>query len=233
MPALQKARKEAMKASCMGRLKQHGLAINMYSNNYDGFMPLGYTANDFITSEWGRSDWEPPMSWGEYLMSSGYLEPDMTESPGPNSKGDFGSDNILACPAYQRFSGGANRWSFYGINMYLAGWTFGDSWENDPKALFRVKSPSRTIMVTERAGANETTETWRTPLSSYRAGMPVTRRHSGRANILYVDGHVSTSSDGVPWSLMRVDQDYQGKSGELGFDETHPNQLSPVIWKGE
>ncbi|MFH1905164.1 MAG: type II secretion system protein [bacterium] len=39
LPALQKAREMARQAVCIGKLKQLGFAINMYTNDWDGYIP--------------------------------------------------------------------------------------------------------------------------------------------------------------------------------------------------
>jgi prepilin-type N-terminal cleavage/methylation domain-containing protein len=39
LPALNKARKQAYKASCMSNIKQIGTAIALYSGDYDGYIP--------------------------------------------------------------------------------------------------------------------------------------------------------------------------------------------------
>jgi len=39
LPALENARVRAMKATCMNNLKQIGIALHMYANDYDGWLP--------------------------------------------------------------------------------------------------------------------------------------------------------------------------------------------------
>ena len=50
LPALSKAREEARRINCAGNLKQIGLALLMYSGEYDGFFPNAATnGTDFQT----------------------------------------------------------------------------------------------------------------------------------------------------------------------------------------
>jgi prepilin-type N-terminal cleavage/methylation domain-containing protein len=48
MPALENARKQAQRASCMSNLKQIGLGLEMYGQNYDGWYPKGKWGASFL-----------------------------------------------------------------------------------------------------------------------------------------------------------------------------------------
>jgi prepilin-type N-terminal cleavage/methylation domain-containing protein/prepilin-type processing-associated H-X9-DG protein len=49
MPALSKAREKARQAACMNNLKQWGLAFMMYAQDYNEYLPIGYTGTAYWT----------------------------------------------------------------------------------------------------------------------------------------------------------------------------------------
>jgi prepilin-type processing-associated H-X9-DG protein/prepilin-type N-terminal cleavage/methylation domain-containing protein len=229
MPALQKAREEAMKVSCLNKMKQLGLAIHMYSDAFDGYAPPAF----YFTA----GQWTIICTWDEYLMYTGYLE-DMDEDPAPgfgniyyNNKGRLGANSILACPSYPEFAGGspgeAGRWGHYGENIYVGGRVYpGPDWEPwaGPLPLFKVKKPSECVLLAERAGKNEYPQAG----SVFESGGDgdglgwsdtlISQRHGGGSNVLYCDGHASYM-DNARYELMHQSKSFGGISGKLNDDE--------------
>ncbi|MCD6408310.1 DUF1559 domain-containing protein [bacterium] len=52
LPALSRARENARRAVCMNNLKQIGIAIAMYTNDYDGDVPLGCLSTTNVNGKW-------------------------------------------------------------------------------------------------------------------------------------------------------------------------------------
>ena len=125
LPALSQAREKARRASCMNNLKQIGLAMLMYSNDYDGYIPgfidnpghMGLL-NTYITGVSTNSKlWLCPSDW-------------QTRVYGPN-------------PPWGRTS--------YGITVCLSPWGLGGPAALEYAKLDRLTSPSTTLYIAEHS----------------------------------------------------------------------------------
>jgi prepilin-type N-terminal cleavage/methylation domain-containing protein/prepilin-type processing-associated H-X9-DG protein len=82
LPALSAAKENAQKAVCIGNLKQIGIAISMYVNDYDGYLPSARLSTPINASVSG----EPP--YDTSFWPSGY--------PGINpGAGNYGGNSFL------------------------------------------------------------------------------------------------------------------------------------------
>jgi prepilin-type N-terminal cleavage/methylation domain-containing protein len=70
LPALSKAREKARQAVCMSNLKQIGLAILMYANDYDGYLPARMTG--MVSTFWVKDN-EP--TYLGLVIKGGYIKP--------------------------------------------------------------------------------------------------------------------------------------------------------------
>ncbi len=52
LPALHRARDQALRAACAGSLRQVGAAVAMYASDYDGWIPRGVDANNLFQITW-------------------------------------------------------------------------------------------------------------------------------------------------------------------------------------
>jgi prepilin-type N-terminal cleavage/methylation domain-containing protein/prepilin-type processing-associated H-X9-DG protein len=86
LPALSKARAKAKTALCVSNLKQIGVAIGMYADDYNDHLPTGYSAA-------GDSDWS--------LFIQPYLSKGATNynTTSVNGVVDAGVSKTLICPA--------------------------------------------------------------------------------------------------------------------------------------
>ena len=77
LPALSKARERARQAVCMNNLKQIGLALFMYSDDYDGFLPPGSWWFAYLVPKYSSQQkiFKCPSdriwSWGVHQLSYG------------------------------------------------------------------------------------------------------------------------------------------------------------------
>ena len=69
LPALSKAREKARQAVCLSNLRQLGLALMMYTDNYDGWI-MPFNAE-------GGYGYHPNNFWVELLTAEGYLLPQL------------------------------------------------------------------------------------------------------------------------------------------------------------
>lgn len=222
LPALSKAREKARQAACMNNLKQIGVALLMYVDDYEGCLPIGICMPTSSTYPY-------PAFWDEYLIYCGYLGEGIRkvgQLPNPKTK------KLFICPT-TRGELMQGRWASYGIN-YKAGfstnggktWTWG--WA--PKKFSTVKKPSRWIMVAERRLKSEGITTEQAPGLVYwgsAVDIVISNRHNqGQgSNVLYGDGHVSYVIDAT-YTLMLNSQSWKGKPGKMSSAETQ------VAWEG-
>ncbi|MCM8772606.1 MAG: DUF1559 domain-containing protein [Candidatus Omnitrophica bacterium] len=146
LPVLSRTRERARQTSCLNNLKQIGLSILMYVQDYDDYFP----DNCLTLSGWGG----PPApnagpnntypTWSARLYYNGYVK---------NVK-------MFICPSYiEKRRGVSNEWLYgkyvgardYAINAYLSTWGLGSK-----KKLSLVKNPSRTILLAETGRADIT-----------------------------------------------------------------------------
>jgi prepilin-type N-terminal cleavage/methylation domain-containing protein/prepilin-type processing-associated H-X9-DG protein len=204
-PVFAKARSRARQASCLSNIKQLGLAVLMYADDYDEtFPPFGYQVNvpgeGIIWQYWfGREHG----SWPNYTynLKEGILQPYTV-----NTKVDRCPDFMPTHPIYGDGLG-------YGYNREVAGDAFGSF---PPCTLVQMDNPSDTILFADsglhydpagwppRINLRETWEsTMIVPPSTVKAwyGSIDFRfhdpRHQGQCNVVFADGHAKLTPCGV------------------------------------
>lgn len=191
LPALNKAREKGKAISCTNNLKQIGLSMLLYGDDYDGWMaPMNATS---IMK--GK-----PGIWVHFLVPA-YLAAKFSDD----------GEDIISCPtlmcpsAYLPDSGGDGRFLSYAMGQRYGHTTNGKLY---PWRKFnRFTKPSATIYIADGkvlasrpwnarhlwwdggSGLNDWNFDWTTDPS---ASPNPTDRHSGKVNALFVDGHVDS-----------------------------------------
>lgn len=198
-PVFSKVRENARRASCQSNLKQMGLAIIQYQQDYDELFPLGLDYNAHIC--WQERIYPFTKSMGVYKC------PDFNAPSAPSglitqSGGEFGVKmpvSYAACCTLPPFVGGnfAGQ-STSGVPMPSVGDGFGD---NKPTLLSDVEYPATSILVTDLITANNNSGgVWFVDTQI--------QNHGGRGNFLFCDGHVKTMkpiATVLPTNLWNVD----------------------------
>ncbi len=216
MPALNRARNQARRVGCANNLKQMGLSLHMYGNDYNGQLPLN--ANP------GYWWWDIAYSTTDYIIATGgdrhtfYCPSDKSKNGDMAIVWQFGNDPPIGARIEDVQERTTNRDSIYRVTSYFwimdaknrprdedpmgmpAGWKW-------PRTL-NVKNPGGTELVLDATlsmGIDPQTTTF-TEITL--GGMWGRHRifdrtnHVGRgdkpegANILYVDGHQDSRNFG-------------------------------------
>lgn len=234
-PVLASARESGRRASCQNNLKQLGLALMQYCQDYRGKVPPVNSPSDSATP--GISSWV------------GFLQPYVK------------SYQIMRCPSqkedpYGTWSGAGNvlfqeRWPSYGFNYHFLNpnncqsTADGTDWVFTPLSLVRVRQPAETVAFAEaKIVGNDADGYYR----SYRMAAPGTvgagqcgyddggwgtgsarddpaegqntstgsfaPRHLGGGNVAFVDGHVKWMTPGrlavgTNWAVGMANSDVQ------------------------
>jgi prepilin-type N-terminal cleavage/methylation domain-containing protein/prepilin-type processing-associated H-X9-DG protein len=178
-PVFARARENARKASCQSNLKQLGLTINMYAQDYDQFMPISGAA-----------------AGGDVV---GLLEPYTSQRAGAG---------IWQCPSHGELTNLASWTTSYGYNwQYLLqqgtdtyphnGWNGLDS---PGLSVSQLARPTETLCFMDQRAIVQSSlnsyvvrpndpELASNPNSLNGQGIP-DFRHNGMGNVLFCDGHV-------------------------------------------
>ena len=225
LPALTAARRTAKTMACTSNLRQIGLALQMYANDHDDFLPYAY---DDRAANWYDGYWQRKLS--PYLLSrtSGQTaNPFLCPADGPDGAGGFPVWKID--PIFEQESEPGEIESSYGVNLYMffrdadnngvhdqVGWmlanpAFGSHFYK-PQRFASMKRPTETMLLMDNRHdyyfthmlpntVDQTTEGW---------GLVDWVRHGGGepalTNTLYADGHANS---------------IQFRKGIVGWNETY------------
>ena len=191
-PVFARARENARRASCQSNLKQIGLGIMQYTQDYDEKYPARYTDNE--TNSWRRISFPYVKSTQVYSCPSNVRNGDFSRDSDPTAMAAIGLPaGAPRFPVSYAMSGADNVGSY--------GTTIGrrDSATNMPAAasLSAVGDVARTIMIGEQDYYDFSELI---PYNGFRG-------HLGTCNFLFADGHVKalkpikTISDTNYWSI--------------------------------
>ncbi|MBN1446208.1 MAG: prepilin-type N-terminal cleavage/methylation domain-containing protein [Candidatus Omnitrophica bacterium] len=215
LPALSKARERARQAVCMNNLKQLGLVVLMYMEDYQGYP---WTSQMYVGST----------VYGWYSWLGWYAPAEVRSYVGAEGYGTRYA--IMYCPSMGRTYGGV---AWYGMNHLAYPYTrYGQKasrcqWSSK-HALFMDTRPNY-----ERGATNDAASLYRAyPTGSTNEYWKAVSdfRHTGRCNVLFLDGHVASLSAGnipndYPNALWRAYYTSFWNSSANQYDSYYPGQL--------
>jgi prepilin-type N-terminal cleavage/methylation domain-containing protein/prepilin-type processing-associated H-X9-DG protein len=164
LPALQTARERARQASCINNLKEMGIAMAMYMQEYDEYFP-----RDFYPK------------WFEVLYD--YAE-NISVLECPSWKGWDGFRTVTTDIFVQSSK---KDWLPYGYNYeYLGRYHKTTPASNYFIKLSQIKNPASMIMIADSDEHGDGNRDDIITRQVYKVG----QRHNGGSNVLFVDGHV-------------------------------------------
>ena len=183
LPALDSARTKARQAVCINNLKQIGLAVNMYLNDYNEYF---WNPTEWgLTSTMGTRRATTPL---RILLELGYAQGYMNYNGIADTSVLISSGGIVACPDTKQ-----PRVTYYicdyGYNYYLG--------QSPYYRLSRIKNPSKTMLFCESPYAyrHVPADIWAStfnPNPGYAYGRHMNWRF---LNTLFVDGSVRSLNE--------------------------------------
>ena len=185
LPALNSARERGRQASCINNLKQCGVMVAAYADDFGGFF-VSYTLKDAASRRWDQETLE-------YLRT--YLSVQPGFNPTYASAADYGKYNSLAgsldCPS----ANNDKTWSLdYGLNGFLyraannmPGWG-SDTTTKGYYIISKISAPSDAFVFADSL-------TYCIQQKEGTASVnPFSYCHSSKANMVFADGHVESAS---------------------------------------
>lgn len=164
----------ANSAKCLGQLRQWGSALQNYVQDSGGFLPR---RGQGVQPVWVV---DRPEDWFNSLAP--YLEmPPYSDLYAANKAPGPGARSIFVCPS-AKVTNPYRHFITYGMNMYLSRWD-----ASEATRVAAIPSPSTLAFMADSPGGYAST----VPAS---AAYSVAPRHSGWANVVFVDGHAASFS---------------------------------------
>ena len=185
LPALNSAREKARSMQCLSNLKQIGSFLQIYSMDFDGYIPTKTTETpaEFLNGSRAYDFWPD-------LLYRHCVRPDSKTGAWFGYNTDLRAKGVFGCPGENTNIGTNNvEYSNYGMNIFMYDSTKGYiQYKTD-----QFKQPSKQMEVADCCRGDATNGNRAVYLDN-----PVTRlgmRHNGMgANLLFVDGHAEFKS---------------------------------------
>ena len=192
MPALSQARERGKAADCLSNIKQLGVANTLYADFNDGFFIYGanWATNEFWCGKGtnGFRDIKPEGGLNKYMGNNSKLRRCGAAKYNPEAYTNTGT-------------GG------YGYSTSISTYRTNPDYTTSPAKAVRIEKPGSTIMFADHSGigqdnnfeeqidlyppcyleADEIQSGWGKPSPTMHF------RHSGRTNVLWVDGHANAN----------------------------------------
>ncbi|HOV21050.1 MAG TPA: DUF1559 domain-containing protein [bacterium] len=175
LPALSQAREKARQSVCMNNLKQLGLAIQMYVQDNDGWLP-----NMYDGTYW-------PTKLSMYIGGATFTF--VPWNPGWSAGTPKRVKDVFICPSgIKELHWGINYAYNKTIGDYTPRWGYPTVSYCDPEKLDRIKNPTRVFLVIDQRtkSCSEIGNDWNAGYVDYR--------HNDGANVLWADSHVNWAS---------------------------------------
>jgi prepilin-type N-terminal cleavage/methylation domain-containing protein/prepilin-type processing-associated H-X9-DG protein len=204
-PVFAQAREKARSAACLSNLKQIGLALGMYVQDYDEGFPMGH----YPLATGGLITWRQLL---EPYVKAGVAQVETNATAAqnksvwvcPNYGGPYpsltGVAKFAAAPqSYKNL--GSQPMRSYGANGYLVKDDFYFSTGEAPAKLAEITLPANIVFVAETGGSardevygrDDKNKDWNVPEVAGRV------RHSGGGNFVLADGHAKWFKGPDPW----------------------------------
>ena len=174
LSALGKARAHGESARCAGNLRQWGLALQLYIGDYNEYIPRRGQGVMPLMQINRPEDWFNCLP--RYLGSQSYSN--LVQQGKIPQAGDASS--IFIDPSAK--NPGGKYFLPYSMNMYLSPWI-----RPEQHRLLEIPNPGQLVFMADAPGQYSSTVPSQLPYT-------VLARHTGRANVLFVDGRVDSFS---------------------------------------
>lgn len=170
--ALAARRAEAQSINCVSNLRQWGVALQLYLQDNDGYLPRrGQGVQPVV-----RLD--RPEDWFNCLPA--YLEiPSYQELYQSGNAPKPGQRSVFVCPS-AKVTNANTHFICYGMNMYVSRWD-----QPERAKITKLPDPSTLVFMADTPGGYASTV-------PSMAGYSVMPRHGGKANVSFLDGHVQS-----------------------------------------
>jgi prepilin-type processing-associated H-X9-DG protein len=202
LPALAGARNKARSAGCINNLKQIGLAMQMYCNEWDDVLPQDIGATDPTGFGLGCRAWDWQIT--PYIAGVDWSSPQRGKVRTLICPADTRQFNSLTClsagnPALQRDYAMLRASNGYVVGPYTANgpWAWGAGMAGFAFKNYKIASipdPSGTILVAEKDTSADVNGQLYSSYSSIDKPSELPSYHGDVNNYLFVDGHAQSLS---------------------------------------